>query len=285
MYGWRVWFYIYMGKHQHPKPIPSYAVHPSTPSLRAKCKQMLAAPKEGCICVLSKCYDMWEWFICTREKHYNLCHLRDLWINIIIFLYFVIISWTQRSTAPQAQMFVILLCVHKCIHRCKYLTFLSIVHLPVQRCKNQKSILYKAHPESRERERERNEKNKERHANWTNEENSYQKVIMHIWNLATQSNIIFCIMCVCLWIFLRFILAIHDFSASKRNTICCVAVATTISVAIIATKRMLEHKFHAKQPKLLCNYLSTHVIWFLMHQFGNFCVRFQWKNCGIAAHT
>lgn len=33
--------------------------------------------------ILSKCYDM----VCTREKHYNLCHSRDLWINIIIFVF------------------------------------------------------------------------------------------------------------------------------------------------------------------------------------------------------
>lgn len=39
--------------------------------------------------LLSKCYDMACVcvFVCTREKPYNLCHSRDLWINIIIFVF------------------------------------------------------------------------------------------------------------------------------------------------------------------------------------------------------
>lgn len=100
----------------------------------------------------------------------------------------------------------------------------------------------------------------------------YQKVIMHIWNFATQNNIIFCIMCVCLPCFFSFFLLYALWFFRMQAAICC----SSLLPATIITKRMLivqgngsklEKVICTKQQKLQCNYyLLTHVIWFLMYQ-------------------
>ena len=63
--------------------------------------------------LLSKCYDMACVCVCTREKPYNLCHSRDLWINIIIFVFcnHIMNDATLSTFRYKATQMFVILCV------------------------------------------------------------------------------------------------------------------------------------------------------------------------------
>lgn len=240
------------------------------------------------------CMD-WICVECTREKPYNLCHLRDLWINIIIFLYFVIISWTQQfatlnsTTGTNVRYIIIVLSAQQCTHRCKYLTFLHRA-LDLSRCKNQKRTQNISHAskfkwmESDKKgagKKARRTKNDTR-IQRTNEGNCTKKslCICEILPRRTTHNILHH-MCVRVFVYGVFFLRCIYFSACKPNAILLLSATTEQPWTVCSLFRengckLEKARCAASEIAMQLFVLLTHVIWFLMHQIGNFC----WKHCG-----
>lgn len=160
-----------------------------------------------------------------------------------------------------------------CVYPCKYLTFLHCVHsLKMQK--------------SKWREKEKRKQEQRRHANWTSVENCTKKSLCTYEISATQNNIIFCASCVFAYGFSFCLYTIFPHACTTPFTVTFASVVFAIPIAIVA-KHMLyclrkcqqtrKKNLYAEQRELHCNYLLTHVIWFLMHQIGNFYA-FQWKH-------